>query len=50
VNFSTVKAAGGFLAMAEAQQPVRDVMELTRLSQLIPIFESEQEAVRSLMN
>ncbi len=50
VNFSTIKAAGGSLAMAEAQQPVREVMDLTRLSQLIPIFESEQEAVRSLMN
>ncbi len=50
VNFSTVKAAGGSLAMAEAQQAVRDVMDLTRLSQLIPIFESEQEAVSSLMN
>lgn len=50
VNFSNVKAAGGLLAMAEASQSVRDVMDLTRLSQLIPIFDSEQDAVRSLAN
>lgn len=49
-NFSTVKAAGGILALAEAQQSVLDVMDLTRLSQLIPIFKSEQEAVQSLAN
>jgi anti-anti-sigma factor len=50
VNFSTVKAAGGTLAMAEAPKAVADVMELTRLSQLIPLYASEQEAVRSLAN
>ena len=47
VNFSNVKAAGGSLAVAAVQQAVRDVMELTRLTDLIPFFESEQEAIQS---
>ena len=48
VNFSNVKAAGGTLALAETQPAVRELMELTRLTSLIPLFASEQEAVRSL--
>jgi anti-anti-sigma factor len=47
VNFSTVKSAGGAMAMVQPQERVREVMEITRLTQLIPIFETEQEAVRS---
>jgi anti-anti-sigma factor len=47
-NFSNMKAAGGTLAVAELQQPVREIMDLTRLTQLIPVFATEQEAVRSL--
>jgi anti-anti-sigma factor len=48
VNFSNVKAVGGALAMAETQQPVRDMMEITRLASVIPLFASEQEAIQSL--
>ena len=47
-NFSNVKAAGGRIAVAEVQQAVRDVMEVTNLSALIPMFATETEAVRSL--
>jgi anti-anti-sigma factor len=46
-SFSNVKAAGGRVVMAEAQQAVREVMDTTKLSELIPIFATEQEAVRS---
>jgi len=46
-NFSNIKAAGGRLVVAEAQQAVREVMDVTRLSQLIPMFATEQEAVSS---
>jgi anti-anti-sigma factor len=48
VNFSNVKAAGGRLAMAETPPSVRALMDLTKLSSLIPLFASEQEAVSSL--
>jgi len=47
-NFSNIKAAGGRLVVAEAQEAVREVMEVTRLSQLIPMFATEHEAVSSL--
>ena len=47
-NFSNVKAAGGQIAVAEVQPAVRDVMEVTNLSSLIPMFATEIEAVRSL--
>lgn len=46
-NFSNIKAAGGRLVVAEAQQAIREVMDITRLSQLIPMFATEQEAVSS---
>ena len=46
-NFSNIRAAGGRLVVAEAQQAVREVMDVTRLSELIPMFATEQEAVRS---
>jgi anti-sigma B factor antagonist len=48
VNFSSVKTAGGRLAMAETQPAVRYLMELTKLTTLIPLYSSEQEAVSSL--
>jgi anti-anti-sigma factor len=47
-NFSHIKAAGGRLVVAEVQEAVREVMDVTRLSQLIPMFATEQEAVSSL--
>src|SRR5665213_543808 len=47
-NFSNIKAAGGSLVVAEAQQAVRELLDLTRLSQLIPMFATEQEAITSL--
>ncbi|HKD05542.1 MAG TPA: STAS domain-containing protein [Bryobacteraceae bacterium] len=47
-NFSNTKAAGGRLALAEVQPAVLDVMDVTRLSDLIPMFETEKEAVKSL--
>jgi len=34
--------------VAEVQPAVRDVMEVTNLSSLIPMFATEIEAVRSL--
>lgn len=46
-NFSNIKAAGGRLVVAEAQQAVREVLDVTRLSQLIPMFATEQEALSS---
>jgi anti-sigma B factor antagonist len=48
VNFSNVRAAGGSLALAGTQKAVRDVLELTRMTDLIPLFESEQEAIKSM--
>jgi anti-anti-sigma factor len=48
-NFSNIKAAGGRLVVAEAQEAVREVMDVTRLSQLIPMFATEQEAVSSFV-
>jgi anti-sigma B factor antagonist len=48
VSFSNIKAAGGRLAIAETQQEVRDVLELTGLSRMIPLFDSEPQAVNSL--
>ncbi|MEP6715812.1 MAG: STAS domain-containing protein [Terriglobia bacterium] len=48
VNFSNVRAAGGSLALVGAQKAVRDVLEITRLSDLIPLFENEREAIESL--
>ncbi len=48
VNFSSVRAAGGSLALAGTQKAVRDVLDMTRLSDLIPLFDSEQEAVQSM--
>jgi anti-sigma B factor antagonist len=47
-NFSNIKAAGGQLAVAEVQPAVLDVMDVTRLSDLIPLFATEKEAVNSL--
>lgn len=47
-NFSNIKAAGGIVAVAEAQVAIRDVMDMTRLSQLIPMFATEKEAVQSI--
>ena len=48
VNFSNVRAAGGSLALAGTQKAVRDVLELTRLTDLIPLYDNEGEAVRSM--
>ena len=48
VSFSNIKAAGGFLAIAETQQVVRDVLELTGLTRIIPLFDSEPQAIDSL--
>lgn len=47
-NFSNVRAAGGRFAVAEVQPAVRDVMDVTNLSALIPMYATEVEAVRSL--
>ncbi len=47
VSFSDVKAAGGSLAVAEAQKEVRDVLEQTGLTGLMALFDSEREAVDS---
>ena len=47
-NFSNIKAAGGRMAVAEVQPAVLDVMDVMRLSELIPMFETEKEAVKSL--
>ena len=46
-NFSNTKAAGGRLVVAEAQPNVREIMHVTRLSELIPVFATEQEAISS---
>jgi anti-sigma B factor antagonist len=48
VSFSNIKAAGGLLAIAETQQVVRDVLELTGLTRVIPLFDSEPQAIDSL--
>ena len=50
LNFSKVKAAGGTLAVVAPQKTLVDLMDLTRLSSLIPVFGTEQEAVASLAN
>lgn len=49
-NFSRVKEAGGVLAIVAPQKIVVDLMDLTRLSSLIPIFSNEEEALASLLN
>lgn len=50
LNFSRVKAAGGVLAVVAPQKTLVDLMDLTRLSALIPVFGTEQEAVASFKN
>jgi anti-sigma B factor antagonist len=40
-------AAGGRLALCELSPGVREILEVTRLSQLLDIYASEEEAVRS---
>ncbi len=40
-------AAGGRLALCELSPGVREMLDLTRLSQLLDIYASEEEAVRS---
>lgn len=47
LNFSRVKAAGGMLAVVAPQKHLTDLMDLTRLSSLIPVFGTEQEAFAS---
>ncbi len=44
------QATGGRLCLSNPQQPVRMVLELTRLDKAIRIFASEQEAIASFFS
>ena len=45
--FRRLKKADGMLALVGLKKMVRSVFEITRLDKLLPIFESEQEALES---
>lgn len=45
--FTTAKAAGGDLKLAEPTERFRQVMELTHLVKILKMFPSEEDAVRS---
>jgi anti-sigma B factor antagonist len=47
MNLAKMKAAGGMIRLAEPQSRVQSALELTRLTNLFPIFETEQEALNS---
>ena len=48
VYSSVVKAPGGQFAVANATRRVRDVLEITRLAQIIQIYPSEAAALAAL--
>lgn len=47
INITKAKAAGGEVKLAEPQERVKDVFELTRLTKLFPLYASEQDAINS---
>ncbi len=47
LSYTKSKAAGGLLKLACAQPRVRDALEMTRLTRLFPLFDSEEQAVES---
>lgn len=47
MNYASVKAAGGLLKLAEAQERVKEALEVTRLTRLFPLYATEQEALQS---
>jgi len=47
VGFARAKAAGGLLKLAGVQSRVRDALEVTRLTRMFPLYESENQAVAS---
>jgi anti-sigma B factor antagonist len=46
--FSAVKAAGGSLQLAEPTEHFREILKLTRLQDILPVHDTEDEAVASL--
>ena len=45
LSYTKAKSAGGMLKLAQAQPRVKDALEMTRLTRIFPLFESEKEAV-----
>ena len=47
LNSATVKAQGGLLKLAEAQARVKEALELVRLTSVVSLYATEQEAIDS---
>jgi anti-anti-sigma factor len=47
LSYTKTKAVGGLLKLAETQVRVKDALEMTRLTRLFPLYETEKEAVDS---
>ncbi len=47
LSYTKSKAAGGMLKLAETQARVQDALEMTRLTRLFPLYETEQAAIES---
>jgi len=47
-GFNDVRQAGGRLALCGVAVHLRELLVTTKLDEYIPVFDSEQEAVRSL--
>ena len=47
MNFTSIKAAGGMLKIAEPQERVKEALEVTRLTRLFPPYATEREALDS---
>jgi anti-sigma B factor antagonist len=46
--YTTLKNSGGHFVLATVNRRVREVLDLTRLSQIMPIFADEKAAVAAL--
>jgi anti-sigma B factor antagonist len=47
LSYTKTKAVGGMLKLAEAQTRVKDALEMTRLTRLFTLYETEKDAIDS---
>ncbi len=50
LSYTKAKAAGGMVRLAETQVRVKDALEMTRLTRLFPLYETEKEAIDSFLD
>jgi anti-sigma B factor antagonist len=47
LGYSKAKAAGGLLKLVAPQKRIREALEMTRLTVMFPLYESDEEAINS---